>query len=170
MMLIMTRWYSSIWWWCWSEVVFSHMMMLVRWVSGNTGNSPVVGRRLRYKITYGEWAEEQVTNIITNHHHQDCDQDHPHHLDPPGEFLLRGAHINRSLLWSSVSYGDAPGQYIWEMTPKWNGHNHIMMGRVNIIWSTFTNGQYRLSHMVKHQNVITITKIISPPPYNHHYH
>ena len=88
-------------------VLLCHII-LVRWVSGNTGNSPVVGRRLRYKITYGEWAEEQVTNIITNHHHQD----HPHHLDPPGEFLLRGAHIDGSLLWSPVSYGDAPGQYI----------------------------------------------------------
>ena len=38
--------------------------MIARWVSGNTGNSPIVSRRLRYKITYGEWAEEQVTIII----------------------------------------------------------------------------------------------------------
>ena len=40
------------------------MIMIARWVSGNTGNSPIVSRRLRYKITYGEWAEEQVTIII----------------------------------------------------------------------------------------------------------
>jgi len=39
----------------------------LRWVSGDTGNSPVVARRLRYKITYGEWAEEQVSFYSEEH-------------------------------------------------------------------------------------------------------
>jgi len=39
----------------------------LRWSGGHTGNSPVVGYRLRYKITYGEWAEEQVSFYSEEH-------------------------------------------------------------------------------------------------------
>ena len=39
----------------------------LRWSGGHTGYSPVVGYRLRYKITYGEWAEEQVGRLTSRH-------------------------------------------------------------------------------------------------------
>ena len=53
----------------WYIYLIYHIMIFIRWVSGNTGNSPVVSRRLRYKITYGEWAEEQVKKIKKNSDH-----------------------------------------------------------------------------------------------------
>ena len=32
----------------------------LRWTGSDLGNSPVIGYRIRYKITYGEWMEKQV--------------------------------------------------------------------------------------------------------------
>jgi hypothetical protein len=32
----------------------------LRWTSGDTGNSPIIAYRIKFKITYGEWEEKQV--------------------------------------------------------------------------------------------------------------
>ena len=36
----------------------------VRWTSGDTGNSPIIAYRIKFKITYGEWEEKQVLTVI----------------------------------------------------------------------------------------------------------
>ena len=32
----------------------------LRWTNGDIGNSPIIAYRIKYKITYGEWAEKLV--------------------------------------------------------------------------------------------------------------
>jgi hypothetical protein len=38
----------------------------VRWRISDDGNSPVTKVILNYKMTYGEWAEQEVTFFITS--------------------------------------------------------------------------------------------------------
>ena len=36
----------------------------LRWTNGDIGNSPIIAYRIKYKITYGEWAEKLVRALI----------------------------------------------------------------------------------------------------------
>jgi Fibronectin type III domain len=36
----------------------------LRWTSGDTGNSPIIAYRIKFKITYGEWEEKQVKKHV----------------------------------------------------------------------------------------------------------
>ena len=46
----------------------------LRWTNGDIGNSPIIAYRIKYKITYGEWAEKLVRALL-NHIHPRFMQD-----------------------------------------------------------------------------------------------
>ena len=46
----------------------------LRWTNGDIGNSPIIAYRIKYKITYGEWAEKLVRALL-NHIHPKFMQD-----------------------------------------------------------------------------------------------
>eukprot|EP00090_Calanus_glacialis_P038689 TRINITY_DN6743_c0_g1_i1.p1 TRINITY_DN6743_c0_g1~~TRINITY_DN6743_c0_g1_i1.p1 ORF type:complete len:1180 (-),score=156.79 TRINITY_DN6743_c0_g1_i1:583-4122(-) len=39
----------------------------LRWTNGDIGNSPIIAYRIKYKITYGEWAEKLVSFYAEEH-------------------------------------------------------------------------------------------------------